>query len=161
MSIAVSVCLLLCTIVFRPGPIQGLGSGFWPDHRVARINFFLKSKRCYFSKKNKSQLVATEFLTGSSGQPTGSHWVFSSPVFFFNPTYFQSWIDSILDWSIKPDQFLKQCFRLCNWGNILYYTSSCVSSRSWCCFCMCKTVIGGYSCGPKIASPYCVGAWWD
>jgi hypothetical protein len=51
----------------------------------------------------------------------------------------------------------KTMSELYNWRNILYYTSSCVSSRSWCCFCMCKTVIGGCSCGPKIASPYCVG----
>jgi len=51
--------------------------------------FFLKSKRRYFCKnKNKSQRVAT----GSLGQPAGlagSHWVFPSPIFFFNPARFQ------------------------------------------------------------------------
>jgi hypothetical protein len=66
------------TIVFRPGPVQG------PGHRVARVNsfFFLNQNDVVLVKKqNKSQRVATGFLTrstGSSGQPTG----FFLPLFF-------------------------------------------------------------------------------
>ena len=123
MSIAVSVCLLLWNIVFRPGPIQGLGSGFWPDHRVARINFFLNQNDVILVKKIKVNGLQLNFWPSR-------YWVFSFPVFFLTQPIF----NPELDWSIKPYQFLKQCFRLCNWGNILYYTSSCVSSRSWCCF---------------------------
>jgi hypothetical protein len=75
------------TIVFRLGPVQGPGLGFWPGHQVARVNsFFFKSKQCRFSKKqNKSQRVATGFLTrstGSPGQPTG----FFLPLFFLQPS---------------------------------------------------------------------------
>jgi len=65
------------TIVFRPGPVQG------PGHRVARVNsFFLNQNDVVLVKKqNKSQRVATGFLTrstGLSGQPTG----FFLPLFF-------------------------------------------------------------------------------
>jgi hypothetical protein len=122
-SIAVSVCLLLWTIVFRPGPIQGLGSGFWPDHRVARINFFKKSKRRHFSKKTKVNGLQLNFWPGRLVN-LPDHTKFFFPLFFFNPTCFQSWIGSILDWSIKPDQFLKQCFRL---GEIYYIIHQAVS----------------------------------
>jgi len=30
------------TIVLRPGPVQGPGSGFWPGHLVSRVSFFKK-----------------------------------------------------------------------------------------------------------------------
>jgi hypothetical protein len=49
------------------GLVQGPGSGFWPGHRVGRVNLYFKknSKRRRFSKKkNNSQRVATGFLTG-------------------------------------------------------------------------------------------------
>jgi hypothetical protein len=45
------------TIVFKPGSVAGLvqgpGSGFWPGHRVGRVNLYFKknSKRRRFSKK--------------------------------------------------------------------------------------------------------------
>jgi hypothetical protein len=78
---------IIC-IVFRPGPVQGPGSGFWPGHRVARVNFF-KSKRRRFSKKNKSQPVATRFLTESC-RVTPSY---SFPYFFFNLARFQPRVD--------------------------------------------------------------------
>jgi hypothetical protein len=71
------------TMVFRPGPVQYSGSRFWPGHQVLTGSpghpgyFFLKSIRRRFSKKNKSQLAATRFLTWS----TRSHQVFSFPIF--------------------------------------------------------------------------------
>ena len=45
-------------------------------------------------------------------------------------------------------------FGLYNWGNILYI-KLCLKQIML--FYTCKTVIGGYSCGPKKATPYCVG----
>jgi hypothetical protein len=71
-------------IVFRPGLVQGPGSGFWSGHRIARVNFFFKSKRRYFSKKTKVNELQPGFwpdLAGSSGQPAGSHRVFPFPIF--------------------------------------------------------------------------------
>jgi hypothetical protein len=62
------------SIVFRPGPVQDPGFD-----RVARVNFFLKSKRCRFSKK-KSQQVATGFLARSPGYTE-----FFLPLFFLQP----------------------------------------------------------------------------
>jgi hypothetical protein len=59
------------TIVLRPSPVQGPGSGFWLGHRVGRVNSFFKkkSKRRRFSKKNKtkknkSQRVCNRVLPG-------------------------------------------------------------------------------------------------
>jgi hypothetical protein len=45
--------VIVLTIVFRPGPVAGPGSGFWPGHQIVRVNFFIlkKSKRRRFSKK--------------------------------------------------------------------------------------------------------------
>jgi hypothetical protein len=64
----------------RPGPRPGFR--VLPGHRVGQVNsFFKKSKRRRFSKKNKSQRVATGFLTGSCWVTPG----FSLPYFFFNP----------------------------------------------------------------------------
>ena len=79
---------ILLSIVFRPGPVQGSGSGFWPGHLVARVNsfFFFKLERCRFSKKKiKNQRIAT-----GSCRVTQS---FSFSYFFFNPTRFQPWVD--------------------------------------------------------------------
>jgi len=39
-------------IVFRPGPVQGPGPGFWSGHRVNSL--FLKLKQHRFSKKKKN-----------------------------------------------------------------------------------------------------------
>jgi hypothetical protein len=39
-------------IVFKPGPVQGPGSGFWPGYRV-NLYFKKNSKRRRFSKKKK------------------------------------------------------------------------------------------------------------
>ena len=59
------------SIVFRLGPVQDPGFD-----RVARVNFFFKSKRCRFSKKKKSTGCNRVF-----GQVAGLHRVFPSPVF--------------------------------------------------------------------------------
>jgi hypothetical protein len=63
------------SIVFKPGLvaglIQGLDSGFWLDHRAARVNFiFLKKSKWHrFSKKNKSQQVFNRVLSVQPGYP--------------------------------------------------------------------------------------------
>jgi len=56
------------SIVFKSGPIQGLGSGFWSGHRVVRVNFLKKkiSKPRRFSKKQKSTDY-NRVLLGQSG----------------------------------------------------------------------------------------------
>ena len=41
------------TIVFRPGPVQDPGSGFWLGHRVARVNCFLKNQNDIVLVKKK------------------------------------------------------------------------------------------------------------
>jgi hypothetical protein len=73
-------------IVFKPGPVagpvQGSCSRFWSGHPVARVNpYFLKNQNdVILVKKNKSQRVATGFLTGFC-RVTGSHWVMTFPIF--------------------------------------------------------------------------------
>ena len=74
------------TIVFRPGPVQDPGSGFWLGHRVARVNCFLKNQNDIILEK-KNQRVATGFLTGLAESP--GHTGFFLPLFFFNPVRFQ------------------------------------------------------------------------
>jgi hypothetical protein len=32
--------LVIAITVFRLGPVQGSDSGFWPGHRVVRVNYF-------------------------------------------------------------------------------------------------------------------------
>ena len=49
-------------IVFRPGPVQGPGSGFWSGHRVNSL--FLKLKRHRFSKKKKVNGSQLSFWPG-------------------------------------------------------------------------------------------------
>jgi hypothetical protein len=53
----------LKTIVFRPIPVQGPSSRFWPGHWVGRVNFF-KSKRRRFSKKKTKVNGLQPGLTG-------------------------------------------------------------------------------------------------
>jgi hypothetical protein len=69
----------------RPGPRPGSRVLTGSPGRPGQF-FFFKSKQCRFSKKqNKSQRVATGFLTrstGSPGQPTG----FFLPLFFLQPS---------------------------------------------------------------------------
>jgi hypothetical protein len=60
--------------------------------------FFLKSKRCHFSKKN--QRVATEFLTESLSQL--GHTRFFLLLFFFQPSLVS--VPSQLDPELPPDQ---------------------------------------------------------
>jgi hypothetical protein len=72
--------LAVYSIVFRPGPVQG--SGF---DRVARVKFFfLNQNDVVLVKRNKSQRVATRFLTKSCRVTPG----FFFPYFFFNPARF-------------------------------------------------------------------------
>jgi hypothetical protein len=63
---------------FRPGPVQGPGSGFWPGHRIVQVDFFFK------------KIKTTSFDQVLSGQP-GRRVTpgFSFPCFFFNPARFQ------------------------------------------------------------------------
>jgi hypothetical protein len=68
------------TIVFRPGPVQDPGSGFWLGHRVARVNCFLKNQNDIVLVKKKS--TGCNRVFDRSCRVVGSHQVFSSPVFF-------------------------------------------------------------------------------
>jgi hypothetical protein len=75
-------------MVFRPGPVQGSGSRFWPG-RPGQIFFLKKSKQRRFSKKNKNQLVAVGFLTGLQlGFWPDRRVNQVIPGFFLNPTRF-------------------------------------------------------------------------
>jgi hypothetical protein len=85
----------ILVIVFKPDPVQGSGSGFWPGHRITRVNryFKTKSKRRRFSKKKRNQRVATEFC-----RVAGSHRVMTFPIFSStrpgsSPGSGGSWID--------------------------------------------------------------------
>jgi len=66
------------TIVLRPGPVQGPGSGFWPGHQVGRVNsfYFLNQNNVVLVKK-KSQRVYNRVLLG--------HTRFFLPLFFLQP----------------------------------------------------------------------------
>jgi hypothetical protein len=69
--------LSVLPIVFKPSPVQGLVPGFDRVVRVGRVNPYFKKiiqngVPLVKKKTNKSQRVATEFLTGSPGQPAGS-----------------------------------------------------------------------------------------
>jgi len=74
---------IICLIVFRSDLVQGLGFKFWPG---CLDQFFLKNQNdiVLVKEKNKSQRVATGFLTGS-------YWV--TPGFFFNLARFQPQVD--------------------------------------------------------------------
>jgi len=72
------------TIVFKPGPVQGPSFGFWPGHRVSRVNLYLKknSKRRRFSKKKVNGLQSG--FARSPGQPARSaesYRVMTFPIF--------------------------------------------------------------------------------
>ena len=72
-------------IVFRLSPIQGPGSRFWPGHRIAWVNFFLKkSKRRRFSKKKSTGCNRVFDRVNPLGH-TGFFFLY----FFFNPARFQ------------------------------------------------------------------------
>jgi hypothetical protein len=83
------------TKVLRPGPVQGSGSGFWPDHQVWPGQFFKKkSKRRRFSKKKKKQkkTKVNGFVTGSCRVTGSTRRVtpgFFFPRFFVNPALFR------------------------------------------------------------------------
>ena len=71
----------LWTIVFRPGPVQGSGSGFWLG--LPGQIFFLKNN-VVLVKKQKSTGCNQVFDRVLPGQPVGSagsHRVFPSPIF--------------------------------------------------------------------------------
>ena len=63
------------------GLVQDPGFRFLSDYRVARVNFF-ELKRCRFSKKNKSQRVATKFFTVSYRVTPSGHTEFFLSLFF-------------------------------------------------------------------------------
>jgi hypothetical protein len=59
---------------------------FWPGYWIARVNFiFFKLKWLRFSKKKKSQRVATRFLTGFCRAGSPSHTGFFLSLFFLQP----------------------------------------------------------------------------
>jgi len=63
------------------GLVQDLGFRFLLDHRMIQVNFF-KLKQCRFSKKNKSQRVATKFFTVSYRVTPSGHTEFFLSLFF-------------------------------------------------------------------------------
>jgi hypothetical protein len=75
----------LKTIVFRPDPVQGPSSGFWPGHWIARVDSFFLNQNDVVLVKKKSQRVVTGFLTVSYRvKPPGRTGFFLS-LFFFQP----------------------------------------------------------------------------
>ena len=87
-------------IVFKPDPVQGSGSGFWPGHRVVRVNLYFKkkSKRRRFSKKKEVNGLQPSFA-GSPG-----HDFF---YFFFNPARLQPRVGRVLNWPAEPGRVSK------------------------------------------------------
>ena len=63
------------------GLVQDPSFRFLSDHRMIQVNFF-KLKRCRFSKKNKSQRVATKFFTVSYRVTPSGHTEFFLSLFF-------------------------------------------------------------------------------
>ena len=53
-NLLMSMCLLYI-IVFRPGPVQGPCSGFWPGHWVARVNYFFSNQNDVVLVKKKQK----------------------------------------------------------------------------------------------------------
>jgi len=107
-----SIYLMVRIIVFKLGLVQGPGSGFWSG-RPGQFLFQKNSKRHHFSKKNKSQRVATGFLTGfcrvnwvteSTGRVVPGHDFF---YFFFNSARFQPRIGRVLGQPTGPGRILK------------------------------------------------------
>jgi len=98
-SLWATICILL-SIVFKPGLVQDQGSEFWPGQF-----FFLKSKRCRFSKTNKTKTKINglqpgldQVLSGQLGRRVIPGFFFS--YFFFNPVRFKLevsriWIDPL------------------------------------------------------------------
>jgi len=80
-NLLMSMCLLYI-IVFRPGPVQGPCSGFWPGHWVARVNcFFSNQNDVVLVKKTKGNGLQSGFWPGQPARSTGSHLVFSFSIF--------------------------------------------------------------------------------
>jgi hypothetical protein len=68
-------------IIFKPGPVQGLGSGFWPSHRVGRVNLYFKKIQngVVLVKKTKVDGLQPSFWPGFDGS-AGSHRVMTFPI---------------------------------------------------------------------------------
>ena len=82
------------TIVFKPGPVQGSGSGSPGFERVTRVNpYFIKKNQndVILVKKKKSQRVATGFFTRFCRVTPGHDFSY----FFFNPAWFQSRVSKL------------------------------------------------------------------
>jgi hypothetical protein len=81
---------MVIIIVFRPDPVQGPGSGFWPG-RPDQFFYLKKSKWRRFSKKKKSTGCNQVFDRVLPSQPAKSHQVFLSPVFSSTRPGFNPW----------------------------------------------------------------------
>jgi hypothetical protein len=73
-------------IVFKPGPVQGPGFGFWPGRWVGRVNLYFKKIQngVVLVKKQKSTGCNQVFYWVLPGQPDGSarsHRVMTFPIF--------------------------------------------------------------------------------
>jgi len=116
-------------IVFRPGSVQDPGSGFWPGHRVARVNSL---------KKNQNDIVLVK-----KQKSTGCNWVFDwvlsgqlgffFPCFFFNLTRFQPRVNRVPDQSTRSGRVLKlwckYAFSFIYWFSVVLLEMSVTSSK--------------------------------
>jgi hypothetical protein len=75
----------------RPGPRPGFQVLTGSPGRPGQFFFFLNQNDVVLVKKQKSMGLQPDLVgsTGPPGQSAGSHQIFSSPVFFFNPARFQ------------------------------------------------------------------------
>jgi hypothetical protein len=63
------------------------------------LNFFNKSKRCYFNNKKIINILQQSFL---SSQPVGSVEFLTTPIFFINPARFQPRVSRVPGQPIGP-----------------------------------------------------------
>jgi hypothetical protein len=101
--------LISLCIVLRPGSVQSPGSGFWPCHRVGRVNSFFLNQNDIVLVKKKVNGFATGSWPGQLGR-----WVtlsFSFPCFFFNSVRFQPRVPGQ---SAEPGRVSKLCLYVCH-----------------------------------------------
>ena len=84
-------------IVFKPGPFQGSGSGFWPGHLITWVNPYVKKNQNIILVKKKK---VNGLQPGFAGSTCWVCCVLSDHdffYFFFSPAWFQSWV---LGWPV-------------------------------------------------------------
>jgi hypothetical protein len=90
-------------MIFRLGPVQGLGSGFWPGYRSPKSIFLNQNDVVLVKKKQKSidcNRVFDRILPGQPGRQVNpssqpGYTEFFIFLFFFNPVRFHLWINPL------------------------------------------------------------------